>query len=225
MGTIYGVEIGMMAILLRKDNEKIYFSDKGPVTEEKKTKADTLDGELNSGIQRLLKLFLKMHLITKNGRKKDALRVWYGFGKFLLDLANKYKIIGSGDEIYFWQAIYDHLPKEFQKNPPPKRFRQLSKNQYRKAAIMAQYPWDTIKKVGRWAVWNDILDNPKILNDKRILDWIVRKVIKNPLPHKEIRKFLYAVSTRLRKIDTSVLSLEELKQKLDTVTLTPILNS
>lgn len=224
MGIIYDIKIIIMAILLRKNNEKIYFTDKGLVTEKEKTRADVIDQELNDGMQRLLRMFLKEHLIAKNGRKKDALRIWFNFGKFLSNLANKYKILGSEDEMYFWQAVYDHLPTEFQKNPPPKDFRRLSSNQYRKAAIMAEYSWRIIKRVGKWAVWNDILDNPKILSDKRILDRVIDKLLDRRAGHKEIRKFLYAISRRLHKIDTKVLTDKELEEKMEDVSISEFLN-
>lgn len=215
MGCIFGIQI--MAILLRKDGEKIYFSTNGSVTEKEKEQADRIDKKLGQGLKILFARFLQDGLITDKGRKKDALKIWFEVGHFLADLAKKEGVFGTADELFFWQATYDHLPKEIVQSPPPKNSRELSSNQYRKAAMMAQYPWSTVKKVGRWAVWNDILDNPKILDDKRILDWIVNKVVRNPLPHKEIRKFLFAVSVRFRRIDTRVLNSVELLEKLGSV--------
>jgi len=203
-----------MAIIIRKDQEKIYFSNSGIVTEKDKKIADKLDEELKKGIKKLATEFLEKKMITKTGRKENALMVWFQLGKFLLNLAKKYKMFGTNEEVYYWEAVYDHLPKEIQRAPRPKRFKELTKNAYRKAALMAQYPWSVIYKVGKWAVWNDILDNPKLLNDKRILDWVISKIIKRRAGHKEIRNFLYAVSRRLHKIDTSVLSSNELKSKL-----------
>jgi len=74
--------------------------------------------------------------------------------------------------------------------------------------------------IGNWSIWREIFDNKKIIEDNRILSWVIEKLKdmkKYKLGHKNIRPFLYAISKRLNKIDTSVLTQKELYYKLNEV--------
>jgi len=85
---------------------------------------------------------------------------------------------------------------------------------------MTKYNWKTVMSIGNWSIWREIFDNKKIIEDNRILSWVIEKLKKfkkYKLGHKDIRPFLYAVSNRLKKIDTSVLTQKELYYKLDQI--------
>lgn len=204
-----------MAILVKSSDGKSYISSTGLVTNEEKERADKIDRDLSKKINNLERSFLDRKLITKTAVKKDALRIWYEFGLLLYSIAEKYHILGTTDEIYYWQAIYDYVSPLIQKKHPPKKSKDPLSNHFRLCAYMSRMDWGTVKNVGNWSVWRDILDNSLVLYDQRVFNFIVSNIKNKKLGHKEIRPFLHQTRRRLKKIDTKILNDEELTEKLD----------
>ncbi len=82
---------------------------------------------------------------------------------------------------------------------------------------MAERKWEDVKSVGPSSVWRDLFDNKKILEDDRVLNIVVEKIKKMNKGHKELRPFVHEISRELKKVDTSVLSKEELENKLNKI--------
>ena len=206
-----------MAIKIRKTDHVIYASSSGLITGSEKARADRLDLELKSSIAELERKLIKEGLVTRDGKKKNALRVWYEFGKLLNKLGKRYKVIGSSDEKFFWRAVYDHTSPIIQKKPFPKRSEKWKINHFRLCGLMAKRPWSEVQRVGPWSIWRDTFDNKKILEDDRVLNWAIERISKlreQGWGHKQIRVFLYGVSERLRNLETSILTNKELYTKL-----------
>ena len=209
-----------MAIRLRKDGNTIYASSSGLLIESEKRQADKLDRELGLSIVNLEKQLIEEGAVTKDGKKKDALKVWYKFGKLLNRLGAKYKVIGSSYEKFYWRAVYDHVSPRIQKGQFPKKSERWKTNHFRICGLMARRPWKEVKKLGPWSVWKDIFDNKKVLEDPRVEDWVVKTISdlrKRGWGHKNIRVFLYAVSRRIRDIETTILTKRELYKKLQEI--------
>ena len=206
-----------MAILIPQNNQKVYISSTGIVSDEEKKKADLLDADLKKELNEFERRLLTEKLLTKNGVKKDSLKVWYMLGFLLNKIANKYDILGTTDEVYYWQTIYNYISPLIQKKQPPKNYKNLFKNHFRLCAYMAIKDWNTVRDVGNWAVWRDILDNSILLKDKRVFDLVVEALKKKQYGHKEIRPFLHETRRRLTKVETKVLSQDELRSKLSGV--------
>jgi hypothetical protein len=207
-----------MAIKLKKNGEFVYTSQTGLVSESERKKADLLYKEIQKSIYTLEKKLLKKQILTREGRKKNALRVWFEFGKLLHRIVKKYNIIGTPDEEFFWQSIYDHVSPIVQKKPMPKRSKNWKQNHFRLCFLMAKNRnWESVKSVGNWSLWREIFDNKKILEDERLFNWTVNKIIKlrkQGMGHKKIRPFLYEISKRFKRIDTNLLTNKELTTKL-----------
>lgn len=204
-----------MAIILIKNGQKVYQSQTGIVTESEKEKADKLDIALKKDIQNLENAWIESGVLTKSGIKKDAQKIWYDMGKLLNDIIDRFKIRGTEEESYFWQAIYDYVSDKIQKLPPPKKYKEKTRNHFRLCAKMAEWSWDEVRGVGNWSVWRDLFDNSKLMDDDRVFEWVVNSIQALKLGHKEYRPFIHAVRRRLKKIDTSILTTEELWSKLD----------
>jgi len=207
-----------MAIKLKKNGEFTYASYTGLVSNLEREIADKIYEELKESISSLENNLLKRKLLTQKGRKRDALRVWFEFGNVLNRIAEKYNIIGTQDEEFFWRSIYNHISSIVQKGPMPKRSENWKQNHFRLCALMARKrSWEKVKDVGNWSIWRDIFDNKKILNDERLFNWTVnqiRKLRKKRWGHKKIRLFLYTISQRFKNIETGLLTHNELKVKL-----------
>jgi len=203
-----------MAILIKKNKEDVYVSGTGIITNSEKKAAEELSRELKKTFLNLEKTFLAKGLLSKTGVKKDALEIWYGIGKALNYIIDKYKIRGSVDEPFFWQSIYDYVPLSIQKNPPPRRSYEWKRNHFRLCAKIAERNWEDVSKVGSWSVWRDLFDNNKILEDDRVLNFVIKKIKTEHKGHKELRPFIHKIRRELKKVDTSVLSDEELGHRL-----------
>lgn len=207
-----------MAILINKKGISTYVSSTGLVTDEEKKKADDLDKELKNGIELLEKSLVARGLVTKEGVKKNALRVWFEFGVLLDKIGKKYKIFGTTDEPYYWQAIYSYVSHLIQKKTPPLKYQDLLRNHFKQCSIIAQMKWSIVRQVGSWAEWRDILDNKVLLYDSRVFDWLIKTIIKSRSGHKEMRPFLHKTRQQLNRLDTKVLTDKELKKLLKTFT-------
>lgn len=203
-----------MAILFRKKGIKVYTNASGAVTDNDKLKADKIDITLKRSLNRLESEWIKEGTLTKDGTKKDTLKIWYEVGKLLKKIATKYKIIGTTDESFYWQVIYEYVSPRIQKKSAPKRSSVWKRNHFRLCSIMANRSWDEVKSVGTWSVWRDIFDNAKLLEDDRVFDWVVNTIRQSGLGHKQLRPFIHATRRRLKKIDTTVLTDNELMTKL-----------
>lgn len=206
-----------MAIILIKNGEKIYENQTGIVTEYEREKADRLDASLKVDIQNLEESWFKYGALSRSGIKKDTLKIWYDLGKLLNNIIDRFKIRGTDEEVYYWQAIYNYVSKKVQKNPPPKKYKDRLHNHFRLCAKMAERNWNEVQQVGNWSIWRDLFDNSKLMEDERVFDWVVDVIKALKLGHKELRPFIHAVRRRLKKIDTSMLNIEELHSKLDQV--------
>jgi hypothetical protein len=203
-----------MAILIKKDNSNIFVSGTGIVTNSEKKVAEQLSVDLQKSFAGLELKFLQEGILSKSGTKRNALAIWYKIGNALNILIDKYQIRGSADEPFFWQSIYDYVPINIQKNPPPKRSHEWRRNHFRLCAKMAERSWEDVEKVGSWSVWRDLFDNNKILEDDRVLKFVIERIKSTHKGHKELRPFIHKIRRELKKVDTSVLSNEELNNRL-----------
>ena len=206
-----------MAVILKKGGQKIYQSRSGIITVSEKKKADELDATLSKEIGNLESSWLDSGILTKSGIKKDTLKIWYQIGRLLNNIIDKYRLRGTEDEVYFWQAIYGYVSPKVQKNPPPQKYKEKTRNHFRLCAKMAEREWNEVQEVGNWSVWRDLFDNSKLLEDERVFDWVVDTIRTMKLGHKELRPFIHAARRRLKKIDTSILNTSELRSKLDEI--------
>ena len=126
----------------------------------------------------------------------------------------KFKLKGTTDELFFWQSIYGHVSSKFQKKGPPKSYKDFYRNHFRQIATMSNFGWETVKNVGNWAQWRDLLDNKIFLKDLRLLRWVVQKKIDSKLGHKEFRPFLHKSRKFLKQYDTVFLNDLELQKLL-----------
>ena len=208
-----------MAILLRKGNSKTYSSSTGVVSDGAKNIADMIDTDVCTQLKNVEKRMIKQGFLTSNGVKKDALKIWYEVGISLNKILKKYKINGTTDEPLFWKSIYGCVPPTIQKYPEPKRSSEWRRNHFRLCAKMPEHGWEKVKSTGKWSVWRDLFDNSVILEDKRVQEWLIKKIGNSKLGHKSLRPLINATRKRIKKLDTKVLSDSELETKLNEISI------
>lgn len=204
-----------MAIATIRGGDKVYVSATGRVSPDDIERADAIYSDLTDSLSAYEKTAIKNGDISADGVKKNALKIWYEIGKILNDVAVKYSILGTSDEQYYWQSVYDHVPALFQKLQPPQSATG-TRNHFKRSAYMASKgEWSFVEGVGNWSVWRDLLDNIRLQEDSRVFDWVVECLHQSGLGHKEVRPFVHEVRRSLKGKDTSVLTDKELFARLE----------
>ena len=103
--------------------------------------------------------------------------------------------------------LYNALKKGKPKLPAPPAIHGNNK-----AILSAEYPFETVKRVGSWALWREVLGYKNFLSDKRILSSIINELIKLPRAHKKARPLLRSIFNRFKRVDTSILNDEEVSK-------------
>jgi len=208
----------MMVLKIKKNGKRgehfEYKSSKILLTSKDIKSADRFDEKLNKTIKKIESILLKRKIVSSRSKKKDPLQVWYIVGNQVNKFLKKHKV-SKEDENLFWNYLYGRSPL-IQKRIPSSNISQ-TRNDFKTASLLAQYPYKVVKKVGPWALWREILSYKSILGDERVFEWIIRKLIETPRTRDAARPFLKAVNNRFKRIDTTVLNDDELLEKLGQV--------
>ncbi|MBU2597317.1 MAG: hypothetical protein KJ757_07150 [Planctomycetes bacterium] len=198
-----------------KGKEKVFYkSSKNILTPLDIKKADKFDLELSKTITCLEKILLKSGILSKEKGKKNVLRVWYEIGKALNNFLVKFPL-KKEDKDLFWNNLYGYSPL-IHKGVPSTRISQ-TRNDFRMASLLATHPWKIVERVGPWAMWREILSYKNIMEDSRILKWVIKELIKNPRTRNGARPFLKGIAKRFKRIDTRVLDNKDLLTKLNKI--------
>lgn len=191
-----------------------YKSSKILLTSKDIESADRFDASLNKTLKKIESILLKRKILSSRSKKKDPLQVWYIVGKQVNKFLKKHKV-SREDENLFWSYLYGRSPL-IHKGVPSSSISQ-TRNDFRTASLLAQYPYKVVKTVGPWALWREILTYKSILNDERVFKWVIKRLVKVPRTRDAARPLLKAVNNRLKRIDTTVLNDNELLEKLKQV--------
>lgn len=203
-----------MVIKVKADTQVKYKSSKKILTPRDIREADSFDTKLNHEIKQIEKILLKRQMLSVQARKTDMLQAWYLIGTRINAFLKNHKV-SLEDETIFWNSLYGRSSL-INKTVPTSKISK-TRNDFRIASMLARHPFSKLKKIGFWALWREILTY-KAFKDERVLEWVVKKIENlSPETRDQARPFLKAVSTRLKRIDTSVLSDKELLNKFKTI--------
>lgn len=207
-----------MAIKIRKKNKLNeivqYKSAKRILTPQDIKEADRFDAALSKAMKEIERILLKEKMLTSEARKHGVLKVWYLIGSRINKFLRENKVSIEEEKI-FWDHLYGR--SSLINKTVPKGNIGKARNDFKTASLLAQRPLKKLENIGSWALWREIITY-KAFQDERVLNWILKKLEQSFSGIRdEARPFLKAVSARLNKIDTTVLSDKELTVKLDEV--------
>jgi len=194
-----------------KGNRVEYKSSKFILTPKDIQKADDFDLELTESIKKIEDYLLRKKVLSKDRKKIDPLFVWYTVGKKINTFIKKNKI-EKEEETIFWNQFYTRSTLIHKRVLSDKI--NSTRNDFRTACLLAKFPFKIIKKVGPWAMWREILTYKLFLNDRRILNWVIRELIKKPQTRDNARPFLKVITNRFKRMETTILSDKELVKKI-----------
>lgn len=196
-----------MTVKLRN---KHYKGSKRILTPKDIEEADEFDDELNKSIDKIEKILLEKNVLSNKNHKKNSLQDWYIIGTQINKFLKNNKL-ASEDENLFWENLYGRS-KLINKKVPSSKV-SLTRNDFKTASLLAHYRFGYINKVGPWALWREIIIY-RVFQDKRILKWVIQKLVQSPRTRDQARPLLKAVANRFKRIDTTFLNKKELLIKL-----------
>jgi hypothetical protein len=198
----------------KKDKAR-YRSSKRIITQKDIDEADKFDDKINITVRDIERILLDRDLLSKELHKKDPLQAWYIIGTQINKLLNNNKLAVE-DESEFWKGLYGRSKIINKKIPSGEVSR--SRNDFKTASLLAHYPFNYLKKIDSWALLREVITY-KVVEDKRILEWIMQKLIQSPRTRDQARPLLKAVASRFKRMDTTFLNDKELLVKLKEIKL------
>jgi len=210
-----------MPFIVRQYNRQVYrsYASKGSLIDPSEVKtADAVDRFLRKRIPQTEHMLAGQGLSALKGKREGAVKFWYSVGvelrKLRVEVQKKFEVPDTELDLFLW-AVNDHA-KLFKVKTPPEPTRSLLYHAY----SMAQFPEETVKRVGTWTEWIRLLDSKRARADKRIVEWFADRAITSQPPDGCTRKkwfgtLMNAITARFERIDTTVLTRDELYQKLD----------
>ncbi len=201
-----------MAIKILKNNKEVgYKSSKKVLTTADILEADKFDLRLKQLLKEIEGLLLKGGLLTKQNKKRDSLKAWYIIGGHINKFI-KQNEIPIDDTNLFWRYLYGRSTL-INRSVPKNKISEV-RNDFKTASRLANLKFETLEKVGPWAMWREILAYNVILNDKRVLNWVIDELSEHRKTRDKARPFLKNIATRFKRVDTNILTDKELRDKL-----------
>lgn len=186
-----------------------YKSSKFILTPKDIKKANDFDLKLKKTIENVEQFLEKKGVLAKKN-KKNSLFIWHTIGKKIEDFM-KINKIDKNEEKYFWVQFYNYSNLI---NKRTEYKTSLSRNDYKSAVLLSKFPLKTLEKVGPWSMWRDILIYKVLINDERLMKYVVDYLTKNKKTVHESRPFLKAINERFKKMETTLLSDSILSKKI-----------
>ena len=185
-------------IITKKGNETHYLNSQS---------AQDID-DANQLLERVKSAVLKL---SSEGQDTKSLKFRYKLGLFLKEMLEKESITSSLRK-KFWSEVHEFTSAEALLGLPGGQSSKSGRHPFLEYCFLLadQFDKKTVFSLS-WGTWNRIFDCPLILNDKRIIDWIIQN--KKSIRIEELRFFLGITSKFLRKCDSTFLNDSELNEK------------
>ena len=210
-----------MAIIVDKNGRRIYKTI-GYLAYDDKENADKLDNFLKIEICEIEKRLQQKGMLALQG-KSGSIEFWYNLGLELRDLwkkaCTKYSLPDTFLP-YFFKAVFDNSGAV---KPQSGRAERLKNAYFNYSYIIAGFSWKQVQSAGNWRQWIEFLDAKRIRTDQRIIEWFVqRRVMEmqedtNLTREDWFRSITREIRFEFHKIDTTVLSKDELYNSLDEI--------
>jgi len=195
-----------MVIKIKRNNDFVYLGVADLINKEEKKGADN--------IYRISEReFCNLNQRLKRKKDVDSLEFWHSNGKLANKIISDFGI-SNFEKKYFWLMLY-----AFSGDKAPDRALKFHiQNDFHIASLLAKYNLKDLRKIGPWAMWREILGSTKIMQDERVGEWMAKYIIDNQIKTRDsARPILKLVRNRLKNLNTTVLSNNELSSKLDEI--------
>jgi hypothetical protein len=206
------------AIITEKHSDgRINYKSNSPLTEELQEKAKNLDAYLQHRIPEIIKELRYEGLLKSQGKiqrsDEGSVNLWYSLGVKLRRICEDAEIRGKRERRWMWQALENVYPTELIRRAS----RGKGRNHFEYCYRLSQFPIEFVKQI-HWSEWVYFFDSKTVREEERIGDWLLLTVSKGTkISRVAFRQFVQILNKKVRRIDTSELSKEDLFQIYDSV--------
>jgi hypothetical protein len=181
-----------------------------PLTVELEKQAESLDKYLKRRIPQIEKELIAEGLLTENTRgnkqEKGVVLLWHSLGTKLNAICQHEGIIGRRERRWLWEAVENIYSTHKIRRVTRGHTRVHFEYCYR----VSRLPIEFAKQVN-WSEWVYFFDSRTVREELRIDDWLRTLVTQGQKINRKIfRRFVQHLNKRVRNLDTSELSQEEL---------------
>jgi len=181
-----------------------------PLTVELEKQAKALDKYLERRILEIEKELVAEGLLTEttrgNKQDKGGVLLWHALGTKLSAICQHEGIIGRRERRWLWEAVENIYSTQRIKRVTRGHTRVHFEYCYR----LSGFPIEFAKQVN-WSEWVYFFDSRTVREELRIDDWLRTLVAQGQKINRKIfRRFVQHLNKRVRNLDTSELSQEEL---------------
>jgi hypothetical protein len=189
----------------------------GPMSADLRTQAERLDSRLHREVRQLEARLADEGLLGEAGGQADAAKskgsaaLWYEVGVELGRLAMEASVKGVRERRWIWEAIENLHATDRIKRASRGRTRTHFEYCYR----LAQFPREIAVSMN-WSEWVYFFDSLTVREEPRADEWLRDRIWSaRVLDRRSFRRFTENLNRRIRKMDTSVLSKQELFELYD----------
>jgi hypothetical protein len=210
-----------IAIVTEKDPDghiRTIRSTTGLLTPELNEQAKALDEYLTRRIPEIEQELIDEGLLSQttpesiSRQARGGVRLWHALGAKLRALCDQRGIVGRRERRWLWDAVENIYSTPRIKRAKRGRTRVHFEYCYR----LSRFPIEFAEQV-KWSEWVYFFDSRTVREDPRIDDWLFARVQQGQRVSRALfRQFVVRLNERVRNLDTSELSREELFLIYDT---------
>ena len=193
-------------------NIKTLRSSVVPLTPELEKKALALDGYLAKRIPEIERELVATRLLDEKIPEPTSTRsggnvlLWHDLGSKLRNICEKFEITGRRERAWLWEAIEG----SYATNRITRASRGRTRSHFEYCFRLSRFPVEFAQKLN-WSEWVYFFDSRTVREDQRADDWVMSLVSKGEqVGRKEFRRFTELLNKRVQRLDTSVLTQDEL---------------
>ena len=152
-------------------------------------------------------------LVSSRSGKQGSTQLWHALGVELRASADKLGVKGPRERRWLWEAIENLYASEKIVRAGRGKTRNHLEYCYRLSAFPIEFAeqWN-------WSLWSFFFDSRSVREEPRIDSWLMKKVgPAGEASRSQFRQFTKNLNSRIKKLDTSVLSDAELFRIYDSV--------
>lgn len=174
--------------------------------------AEKLDKLLNTEVKQLEESLVARGLLPDDVSPEGArlprgdVRLWHATGVGLRRIAERHDFGGAQERRWLWEAIYNlHATTRIKRAE-----RGRNRNHFEYCYRLGKIPLQLAERI-KWSEWVYFFDSITIRGETRAVDWLEGVLPKREkVTRRSFRKFSEKLNERIRDLDTSVLSRDEL---------------
>lgn len=216
--------MGFAIITEKQANGKVNIKATAPLTADLEKQARALDKYLATRIPEMLKELIDEGLLEENSKgqlrkqKEGLVQLWHSLGSKLKEICKVAGAKGRKERRWLWEALENVYPTR----PIKRASRGKGRVHFEYCFRLSQFPVEFAKQV-HWSEWVYFFDSKTVREEQRIDNWLYIVVEKGAkISRAQFRRFVQNLNRRVKNLDTSELSQEDLFKIYDSVWATTL---